>query len=912
METGSEDRKRKEVPGGNDNDGKGSSNKRVLSSSEASVQLNNTLEPKDQNLLLFQNRAMKVRVEEQKLELNDRDRKIGDLNSKIHNYDETVSYLCRTWDQLNDGLNLLLLRVNFENEMEELLPKNLNLKESYQFLSNYISEPQSLEEGSSSIDQILQQRVQKTQLVFTKISGALEKERNLSNVIFRLLKSQQLQGNDCEKLLKDENDKLSKQNQMFQLVYDRLHVQYKTLSDQSQRFLDQIGTYQSEIKQLKSELERSNDELVLERRRVIKLQDESLRLNVKIPSPVINPNQLNSNQQLQGSTNSLNSSMGGMTPQGTPKTQPEQLVGGPMPMSISRVDEDQLQELSKLAELRLAEARKLREEKANLFKELQQLQIEIKVIPEDRILQSMQYQVLRQRMQIITEELDIHRQQCQKLQNELTQATISRRIDREQIESFENTRRQNLERRLSQLEVEIIELKSEKEKLIEMIEQRNPNIPSQEYIQESRILLDAKDKDIQKLTKELEKLKQLKSSSDDKMSVDQPNGNNSNSNNKNIIEVKSLITKLIELTSVNQDLLNNEKKLQQQEHNLFLTLDNVIKNSSENTTELGELQTNDKKLSGELEILKKQFSEIEQLKNKQQLEIQQLNSTFKEKIKDLENSNMSYSNNSNNNNNSGGDDQKQELEALIMEIDSMGKEYEQMQEQNTRLVKQLSEREDTYAQLMAENIKSQQSIRNAKEAQQSMEEKVIRTEEKMKSQNEIMLKLDEKAKLVQNQLSKITEDLHLCTFELEKNKRLVREFNAQAIELRTQLDHTSSLNIELKKKADDSIFALEREIDKAKRLDEEKQSLKKKLEKANIPSNSSTGSSSISPEDEIKIINQRLRCTICNDRQKNTVIAKCFHVFCKECIYSNIDTRKRRCPGCKRPFSENDVHQIYL
>jgi len=921
-------------------------NKRVLSSSEASIPV--PVEQKDQNLLLFQNRAMKIRVEEQKLEINDREQKIKGLSNKLHIYEETVSCLCRVWDQLNTGLHILLGRVNFDSNMiDELIPKGYS-SESFQFLRKYITEPHPVEDGFS-IEQNLQKKIYKTQHIFTKISEAIEREHILSNAVIRLLKSSKdgLKSNDIDNLLKDDNDKLSKQNQFIQNIYDKLQIQHKQLSDQQSLLTEQTVTYQNNIKDLKLELEKSNDDLIIERKRVIKLKDETLRAvpTVKVPSPALssstvsngsssnlnnsnNNNSNNNNNNNNSSNNSIN--VGGNNI--ILKPGDNYILNGATHNGVI-ITEEYLNELSKQAESRLNEARKLREEKANLLKELQQLQIDIRIIPEERILNSMPYQILRQRLQLVSDELDIHRNQCNKLQNDLTQFNISRRLDREALEAFELQRRQSLERRVSQLEGESVELKSEKEKLINLIEQRNPTI-SQEYVAESRMLLDTKDSDIKKLRTEVEQLKaDIEKYKAPKQEIEKAKEFVQRDIHSKNIEIKELLDKLKTINLQNEELKLNEKKLIEREKELLINLEHLkdnnnnsnnnnnettttttTNNNNENKEEeekekvkvkdkeeiIVELKISESKLKDELVELKSKLTELEQGKDKYQSEIDNISNQFKEKIKQLDitiAASLAIQ-----------ESQKQEIEALIMEIDSMGKAYENMQEQNTRLIKQISDKEDNHAHLMAENIKAQQTIRLSKEAQLAMEDKLSRNEEKLKAQSELMQKIEEKSTLLQKQLSKVTEDLQFCNFELEKHKRFVRENSAHSLELKTQLDHLGILNVELKKKADDSIFALEREIDKAKRLDEEKQLLKRKLEKAssNASSNSSTA------EEELRLVNQKLRCSICNDRQKNTVIAKCFHVFCKECIYSNIDTRKRRCPGCKRPFSESDVHPIYL
>ena len=45
---------------------------------------------------------------------------------------------------------------------------------------------------------------------------------------------------------------------------------------------------------------------------------------------------------------------------------------------------------------------------------------------------------------------------------------------------------------------------------------------------------------------------------------------------------------------------------------------------------------------------------------------------------------------------------------------------------------------------------------------------------------------------------------------------------------------------------------------------------------------------------------------------QDTVLTKCFHVFCGECIQENIDKRSRKCPQCRLAFGLKDFNRIYL
>jgi E3 ubiquitin-protein ligase BRE1 len=57
---------------------------------------------------------------------------------------------------------------------------------------------------------------------------------------------------------------------------------------------------------------------------------------------------------------------------------------------------------------------------------------------------------------------------------------------------------------------------------------------------------------------------------------------------------------------------------------------------------------------------------------------------------------------------------------------------------------------------------------------------------------------------------------------------------------------------------------------------------------------------------------KKFRCGVCNDREKDSIITRCCHVFCVACIKDSIQRRHRKCPSCGMPFSLTDVHKIWL
>eukprot|EP01113_Clastostelium_recurvatum_P031545 TRINITY_DN3947_c0_g1_i6.p1 TRINITY_DN3947_c0_g1~~TRINITY_DN3947_c0_g1_i6.p1 ORF type:complete len:171 (-),score=39.56 TRINITY_DN3947_c0_g1_i6:25-537(-) len=145
-------------------------------------------------------------------------------------------------------------------------------------------------------------------------------------------------------------------------------------------------------------------------------------------------------------------------------------------------------------------------------------------------------------------------------------------------------------------------------------------------------------------------------------------------------------------------------------------------------------------------------------------------------------------------------------------------------------------------------------------------------------------------------------------------RRIARDREAEVATLKAQQEETKTALADAQQKVEDSIAIIDHHKEKNKRLEEERAVLKKRVARSGIGASGGGGGATMlaALEEELKESKSMMRCTVCNDRPKDTVIAKCFHTFCNQCIRTNLEIRKRRCPGCAKPFSESDVHAIYL
>ncbi|KAM6188349.1 LOW QUALITY PROTEIN: E3 ubiquitin-protein ligase BRE1B [Sarcoramphus papa] len=253
---------------------------------------------------------------------------------------------------------------------------------------------------------------------------------------------------------------------------------------------------------------------------------------------------------------------------------------------------------------------------------------------------------------------------------------------------------------------------------------------------------------------------------------------------------------------------------------------------------------------------------------------------------------------------------KQEEEALLSEMDVTGQAFEDMQEQNLRLLQQLREKDDANFKLMSERIKANQIHKLLREEKDELAEQVLALKAQVDAQLLVVQKLEEKERGLQSSLAAVEKELALRSQALELNKRKAVEAAQLAEDLRAQGEHVQARLRELQACAAENRAAKEKESLSLKRAQEELSRLRRKLEKQRKVEVYADADQIL--QEEIKEYRARLTCPCCNARKKDAVLTKCFHVFCFECVKSRYDTRQRKCPKCNAAFGAHDFHRVYI
>uniref|UniRef100_A0A8C5WNA3 E3 ubiquitin protein ligase n=1 Tax=Laticauda laticaudata TaxID=8630 RepID=A0A8C5WNA3_LATLA len=253
---------------------------------------------------------------------------------------------------------------------------------------------------------------------------------------------------------------------------------------------------------------------------------------------------------------------------------------------------------------------------------------------------------------------------------------------------------------------------------------------------------------------------------------------------------------------------------------------------------------------------------------------------------------------------------KQEEEALLSEMDVTGQAFEDMQEQNIRLMQQLREKDDANFKLMSERIKSNQIHKLLKEEKEELADQVLTLKTQVDAQLQVVRKLEEKEHLLQSNIGTGEKELGLRTQALEMNKRKAMDAAQLADDLRAQLELAQKKLHDFQDEIIENSVTKEKDMFNFKRAQEDISRLRRKLETTKKPDMIPNCDEILM--EEIKDYKARLTCPCCNMRKKDAVLTKCFHVFCFECVKTRYDTRQRKCPKCNAAFGANDFHRIYI
>merc|ERR1712029_380504 len=326
-----------------------------------------------------------------------------------------------------------------------------------------------------------------------------------------------------------------------------------------------------------------------------------------------------------------------------------------------------------------------------------------------------------------------------------------------------------------------------------------------------------------------------------------------------------------------KELKTNLKKVQAELKERSLLLD-MYKSASKETRDKVALMAAEKKIRCDLEEARMQIKKMSETKKEEKKKLADEDAT--RRIKQLEDQVETLRKQVANH--------KQEEEALLSEMEVTGQAFEDMQEQNSRLLQQMGEKDDANFKLMSERIKSNQIQRLAREERDMLTQQVNTLSTQVEAQNQVVRKLEEKERLLQNNLAALDKELSM--------RQKAMESAQSAADLKLHLEKYHAQIKEMQQTVAEKTSSLEAEAFKTKRLQEDLVLVKRKVERLRKIEMASDMDEIL--KEEIREYKETLTCPSCKVKRKDAVLTKCSHVFCYDCLRTRYETRQRKCPKC--------------
>uniref|UniRef100_A0A2R5LCT0 E3 ubiquitin protein ligase n=1 Tax=Ornithodoros turicata TaxID=34597 RepID=A0A2R5LCT0_9ACAR len=883
----------------------------------------------DMKTLQFQNRKLSQRLEQRVKQEAELRARVEQLEKRQTSDEGLLTVVNRYWNQLNEDLRVLLQR--FDAETSDEAEGRNEAAATTSFLGLL------LHWDREELEEKLAQRVQVSTRAVAKVLQAFDRLVQRNHKVMLALRGGAAAGNneedeapsgpDVDEAIRQSNAELQEENKNLHTMVTSLHEKNHLLSLKYQEHKDRADSLQLKKDELRNRVEELEYELGKVRAREEKL-DAHLAECLQ---------RLKSLPKASGSTSEEGS--GALT-----------VSVAQTSATCAKVEEvqSQLEEQRELAAARIMELEQLQHDYKESLKMVERLKMDLRSLPETVVVETAEYKCLQSQFSVLYNESMQLKTQLEESRQVLATSKNSHLRHIEQMESEELLMQKKLRTEVIRLEDALVQVRKEYEMLRIEFEQ---NLAATEQTgpinREMRHLITSLQSHNRQLKGEVQRYKRklkeaaaeahrlkqtlemshvaVTSTVPSSASSTSSEGGSSAGREDSTVAPGSVSggpltgPHQVEARRSDEDSHDDDlptekgktdpelirelkiqlKKSQEAQREMKLLLD-MYKGAPKEQRDKVQLMAAEKKARAEVEEHRSQLKKFVEQERKERRKL--ADEDAMKKIRSLEETVAALHKNL--------AAQKQEEEALLNEMEVTGQAFEDMQEQNLRLIQQLREKDDANFKLMSERIKSNQIHKMLQEEKGTLAEQVATLQAQVESQNQVVRKLEEKERLLQNSLATLEKELSLRQQAAEMHRRKAVESAQSAADLKLHLDKYLAQLKDAQSIVTDRAAVLSQEAFKTKRLQEEIISLRRKVERAKKFELASNTDEVL--VEEIKEYKELLTCPSCKVKRKDAVLVKCFHVFCYDCLKTRYETRQRKCPKCNAPFGTNDYHRLYL
>jgi len=253
----------------------------------------------------------------------------------------------------------------------------------------------------------------------------------------------------------------------------------------------------------------------------------------------------------------------------------------------------------------------------------------------------------------------------------------------------------------------------------------------------------------------------------------------------------------------------------------------------------------------------------------------------------------------------------------MSEIEELSQAYEEVQSKNDELRQTVSLKEEALARAKSDKLRSDHAATMFKAEHEKLHEKADKLSKQADALQTLKASYEQQLRKATAAAAKKDDELRAYEALLASHKAQLKETQYQAQQATMVLQATQEAEQRAKEREDKASVQLAAEGAKVKRLTQERDSLTRKLSRAGKEAAEAAaggGSKNGSGDSDLLLetFRRKVKCSLCRINDKDCVINKCFHAFCRDCIQQRLDVRNRKCPACALQFDYQSVKDLFL
>ena len=233
------------------------------------------------------------------------------------------------------------------------------------------------------------------------------------------------------------------------------------------------------------------------------------------------------------------------------------------------------------------------------------------------------------------------------------------------------------------------------------------------------------------------------------------------------------------------------------------------------------------------------------------------------------------------------------------------------QEHNVKLLKTVEAKEEAATRLMQERLRADRSNSLMLQEQAAQAERLSAADLIAEKESELRSGLEAQLKAARDAQVKTEEAHRKAMTMLEQQRRVADEAQREAAQATEELRHEQGKIQRSSEREAKSAEAAADAIAKLKNLTQERDAMERKLKRLERNAGNSTTASK-GENEQLEYYKSMCKCPLCKNSNKDAIITKCGHAFCRECIDHRLELRNRKCPGCSQVFDKGYVKDLWL